>query len=133
MLSLVSAAGSLLVPAALVAVLFLLAAAREFVLRIHRPSWLGQRLQQRSHPGERGVGATATEELHARLYASKRAQLEQRRVELVLRDDENDGAPPRTGIDLAARTATIRPPLGGPQSWADQSARVVRGSEKRTG
>ncbi|MFF7995381.1 DUF6191 domain-containing protein [Kitasatospora xanthocidica] len=41
------------------------------------------------------------------LYPSKRVQLEQRRVELVLRDDEHDGAPKRTGIDLAGGRAVI--------------------------
>ncbi|MEU8515305.1 DUF6191 domain-containing protein [Kitasatospora sp. NPDC048722] len=35
-------------------------------------------------------------------------QLEQRRVELALRDDEHDGAPKRTGIDLADGRAVIR-------------------------
>ncbi|WP_341865467.1 DUF6191 domain-containing protein [Kitasatospora cheerisanensis] len=48
--------------------------------------------------------------MHALLYAGKRVQLEQRRIELVLRDDEHDGAPPRTGIDLAAGTARLRRP-----------------------
>jgi hypothetical protein len=53
------------------------------------------------------VGATATEELHALIYPGKRVQLEQRRIELVLRDDEHDGAPGKTGIDLDAGTASI--------------------------
>ncbi|MET8627767.1 DUF6191 domain-containing protein [Kitasatospora sp. NPDC004669] len=61
----------------------------------------------------RGAGATATEELHAPLDPSKRVQLEQRRVELVLRDDEHDGAPKRTGIDLAGGWAVIRRPGDG--------------------
>ncbi|MGO4462788.1 DUF6191 domain-containing protein [Streptomyces sp. M-16] len=58
--------------------------------------------------GTRGAGATATEELHALIYPSKRVQLEQRRIELVLRDDEQDGAPGKTGIDLESGTARIR-------------------------
>ncbi|MEV8323320.1 DUF6191 domain-containing protein [Kitasatospora sp. NPDC056731] len=117
MLSMVSVMGSLLFPAALVAAFFLLAAARQFVLRAQRPAWVLQRLQRRDDLSERGVGATATEELHALLYASKRVQLEQRRIELVLRDDENDGAPPKTGIDLNAGTATIiRSPAGDPST-----------------
>ncbi|MGK5640081.1 DUF6191 domain-containing protein [Streptomyces sp. URMC 126] len=57
----------------------------------------------------RGAGATATEELHGLMYPGKRAQLEQRRIELVLRDDEQDGAPRRTGIDLDAGTAHLSP------------------------
>lgn len=72
--------------------LFLLAALRKAI----RP---------RKGFGTRGVGATATEELHALLYPSKRVQLEQRRVMLVLRDDELDGAPKKTGIDLDGGTA----------------------------
>ncbi|MFG2178026.1 DUF6191 domain-containing protein [Streptomyces abikoensis] len=41
------------------------------------------------------------------IYPSKRAQLEQRRIELVLRDDEQDGAPRRAGIDLDAGVARL--------------------------
>ncbi|MFB7909968.1 DUF6191 domain-containing protein [Kitasatospora sp. NPDC056076] len=97
---LTGAAGGLLLPAGLV-VLFSLGA----VLR---------RLRSRhAAPVGRGAGATATEELHALLYPGKRAQLEQRRVELVLRDDEHDGAPKRTGIDLAGGRAVIRRGAGG--------------------
>jgi hypothetical protein len=48
------------------------------------------------------------EELHALYYSNKRHELEQRAVEMVLRDDEHDGAPPRTGIDLDRGKATIR-------------------------
>ncbi|MFF8775007.1 DUF6191 domain-containing protein [Kitasatospora sp. NPDC015120] len=89
---LTGAAGGLLLPAFLVAVFFLGAAGRRL---------LGRR-------GGRGAGATATEELHALLYPGKRAQLEQRRVELVLREDGHDGAPRRTGVDLAGGRAVIR-------------------------
>ncbi|MGC0419554.1 DUF6191 domain-containing protein [Embleya sp. AB8] len=76
---------------------------------------IGQRVGgRRAGVGERGLGATGVEELHALLYPGKRVQLEQRRVELVLRDDEQDGAPKRTGIDLDAGTARIR--VGEPRS-----------------
>ncbi|MER7847950.1 DUF6191 domain-containing protein [Kitasatospora sp. NPDC096077] len=92
---LTGAAGGLLLPAGLVVLFFLGAVARHLRTR-------------HAAPGERGAGATATEELHALLYPSKRVQLEQRRVELVLRDDEHDGAPKRTGIDLANGRAVIR-------------------------
>ncbi|MET8630836.1 DUF6191 domain-containing protein [Kitasatospora sp. NPDC004669] len=100
--------GSLLFPAALVVLFFVASAGRQAVLRTPRLRWLASRLRPSHEAGERGTGATATEELHALLYPSKRIQLEQRRIELVLRDDENDGAPPKTGIDLTAGTATIR-------------------------
>ncbi|MFE4974605.1 DUF6191 domain-containing protein [Kitasatospora sp. NPDC056651] len=98
---LTGAADGLLLPAGLVVVFFLGAVVRR--LRAH-PAATGL-----SAPGGgRGAGATATEELHALLYPGKRAQLEQRRVELVLRDDEHDGAPKRTGIDLAGGRAVIQ-------------------------
>ncbi|MGA5823022.1 DUF6191 domain-containing protein [Kitasatospora sp. NPDC094028] len=91
---LTGAAGGLLLPAGLVALFFLAAVVR--------------RLRARPAAGDRGAGATATEELHALLYPSKRVQLEQRRVELVLRDDELDGAPKRSGIDIVDGRVVIR-------------------------
>ncbi|MGW3184727.1 DUF6191 domain-containing protein [Kitasatospora sp. NPDC001119] len=98
---LTGAAGGLLLPAGLVVVFFLGAVVRRFRAR---PT-VGP---DGGRGGGRGAGATATEELHALLYPSKRVQLEQRRVELVMRDDEHDGAPKRTGIDLAGGRAVIR-------------------------
>jgi hypothetical protein len=89
--------GGLLLPVGLVLVFFLLAVGRKGV------GWVTGRGSRR-----RGLGAVATEELHALLYPGKRVQLEQRRVELVLREDEHDGAPRRTGIDLDGGTARIR-------------------------
>ncbi|MFF7458800.1 DUF6191 domain-containing protein [Kitasatospora sp. NPDC008115] len=96
---LTGAAGGLLLPAFLVAVFFLGAAARRLLARTGGCG---------AGDGGRGAGAAATEELHALLYPGKRAQLEQRRVELVLREDENGGAPGRTGIDLTGGRAVIR-------------------------
>ncbi|GAA2839068.1 DUF6191 domain-containing protein [Kitasatospora sp. CM 4170] len=110
------AAGGLLLPAALVVLFFLGAVARRTLAHRlpGRPvtgpggATAGRRGAGAYGTDRRGAGATATEELHALLYPGKRAQLEQRRVELVLRDDEHDGAPKRTGIDLAGGTALIR-------------------------
>ncbi|WP_404870594.1 DUF6191 domain-containing protein [Kitasatospora griseola] len=104
MVAVVAMTGSLVFPAALVLLGFAASAARRATARWATARWAG-----RTETG-RGVGAQAGEELHALLYAGKRVQLEQRRIELVLRDDEHDGAPPRTGIDLAAGTARIRRP-----------------------
>ncbi|MFG2846210.1 DUF6191 domain-containing protein [Kitasatospora sp. NPDC048296] len=96
---LTGAAGGLLLPAGLVVLFFLGAVVRRL------------RARPAADPaGGRGAGATATEELHALLYPSKRVQLEQRRIELVLRDDEHDGAPKRTEIDLAGGRAVLRRP-----------------------
>ncbi len=89
--------GGLLVPVGLVLVFFLLAVGRKGV------GWATRRGSR-----GRGLGAVATEELHALMYPGKRVQLEQRRVELVLRDDEHVGAPRRGGIDLDGGTARIR-------------------------
>ncbi|MFI9365376.1 DUF6191 domain-containing protein [Kitasatospora sp. NPDC053057] len=103
---LTGAAGGLLLPAGLVVLFFLGAVVRRFG---SRPMAGGPGTAAGGRgAGGRGAGATATEELHALLYPSKRVQLEQRRVELVLRDDEHDGAPKRTGIDLAGGRAVIR-------------------------
>ncbi|MFB7669654.1 DUF6191 domain-containing protein [Kitasatospora sp. NPDC056138] len=93
--------------------LFLLAALKTAVARAQHRGLLPGRLPLHAEPGARGAGATATEELHALLYPGKRVQLEERRIALVLRDDEHDGAPKRTGIDLDAGTARIGRP--GPQ------------------
>jgi hypothetical protein len=40
-------------------------------------------------------------------HAAKRHSIEQRKLELVLRDDEHDGAPPLIIIDLNAGRAVI--------------------------
>ncbi|GAA4241101.1 DUF6191 domain-containing protein [Actinomadura meridiana] len=59
----------------------------------------------------RPVSAVAVGELDAFFHGTHRHQQEQRRMSLILRDEENDGAPPRTSVDLDAGTATIRRPL----------------------
>jgi hypothetical protein len=106
MLSLLTGPGLVLV---IVLTLLLAAAARKSVQAAQRRGWLPGRVSE-GGLGTRGAGATATEELHALIYPGKRVQLEQRRIELVLREDEQDGAPKRTGIDLDAGTARIRKP-----------------------
>jgi hypothetical protein len=60
--------------------------------------------------GRRPAPAPGLDELHALFYASKRPAIEQRRLELVLRDDQHDGAPPRIRIDLDAGRAVISSP-----------------------
>ncbi|MFI6604046.1 DUF6191 domain-containing protein [Nonomuraea sp. NPDC050536] len=54
------------------------------------------------------VTAPGVEELAAAFQGSKRIELEQRQTELMLRDDETDGAPPTTRIDLTSGRAVIR-------------------------
>ncbi|WP_329292689.1 DUF6191 domain-containing protein [Streptomyces sp. NBC_01455] len=56
------------------------------------------------------ISATGFEQLHASLSPGKQHELEERRSALVMRDDEEDGAPAhRTTVDLAAGTAVVRP------------------------
>ncbi|MFF2078715.1 DUF6191 domain-containing protein [Kitasatospora sp. NPDC058162] len=98
---------SLLSMAVLVIVPFTLASARHLVVRSGRPGRLSRRLAARTRGGGLGLGATATEELHAFFNANKRVQIERRQAQLVLRDDDHACAPPRTGIDLDGGTAVI--------------------------
>ncbi|MGW0886218.1 DUF6191 domain-containing protein [Streptomyces sp. NPDC002671] len=98
----------LLIMTVLVLVPFLLASARYVVVRSGHPDWLRRILVARTPSSGLGVGATVTEELHAFMNSNKRVQFEQRQAELVLRDDIQDGAPPRMGIDLDSGTAVVR-------------------------
>ncbi len=69
--------------------------------------------------GRRPVTAAGLDELQSIFHSGKRHAIEQRRLELVLRDDEQDGAPPRVRIDLDAHrvvviTGPVRPPESRP-------------------
>ncbi|MFI0486509.1 DUF6191 domain-containing protein [Actinomadura sp. 9N215] len=68
------------------------------------------RLPWRRDETGRPVSAIAVGELDAFFNGTHRHQQEQRRSSLMLRDEESDGAPPRTRIDLDAGTAIVRPP-----------------------
>ncbi|MFE4825803.1 DUF6191 domain-containing protein [Streptomyces sp. NPDC056672] len=60
------------------------------------------------------VSATGFEQLHASLSPGKQTELKERRSALVMRDDEDDGAPPhRTTVDLDGGTAVVRIPRAG--------------------
>ncbi|GAA2095507.1 hypothetical protein GCM10009801_64370 [Streptomyces albiaxialis] len=63
----------------------------------------------------RSLSSIAFDEFTAVVNGNKTVELEQRRVELLLRDDESDGAPPRSHVDLAKGTARIVPPPGAGQ------------------
>ncbi|MFG3293574.1 DUF6191 domain-containing protein [Streptomyces sp. NPDC048179] len=56
------------------------------------------------------ISATGFEQLHAALSPGKQNELKERQSALVLRDDEEDGAPPHSTVDLTAGTAVIRLP-----------------------
>ena len=51
--------------------------------------------------------APGLDELQAVFYSSTRHTIDQRRAELVLRDDEHDAAPPHAGVDLDGRRVVI--------------------------
>ncbi|MBQ0985961.1 hypothetical protein KBZ10_15830 [Streptomyces sp. F63] len=57
------------------------------------------------------VSATGFEQLHAGLSPGKENELRERQSALLMRDDEEDGAPPnRTTVDLEGGTAVVRMP-----------------------
>ncbi|WP_314172106.1 DUF6191 domain-containing protein [Streptomyces winkii] len=57
------------------------------------------------------ISAVGFEQLHANFSAGKQNELKERQSALLLRDDEEDGAPPnRTTVDLEGGTATVRIP-----------------------
>ncbi|WP_432177298.1 DUF6191 domain-containing protein [Streptomyces sp. NBC_00063] len=57
------------------------------------------------------ISATGFEQLHASLSPGKQNELKERQSALLMRDDEEDGAPPnRTTVDLDGGTAVVRMP-----------------------
>ncbi|MEV7403561.1 DUF6191 domain-containing protein [Streptomyces sp. NPDC091267] len=57
------------------------------------------------------VSATGFEQLHAAFSPGKQSELRERRSALLMRDDEEDGAPPhRSTVDLDGGLAVIRLP-----------------------
>lgn len=74
--------------------------------------WMNRRFRlpwRRDEVG-RPVSAVAVGELDVFFHGTHRHQQDERRSSLMLRDEENDGAPPRTRIDLDAGTAVVRRP-----------------------
>ena len=55
----------------------------------------------------RPAPAPGFDELQAALYSSTRHTIDQRRAELVLRDDEDDAAPAHVSVDLTRRRVVI--------------------------
>ncbi|MCG7205954.1 DUF6191 domain-containing protein [Streptomyces arenae] len=90
----------------LVVLLTVLAFADQLLLRAGRAGMLPWRNAARQ--GQ--ISATGFEQLHAALSPGKQHELKERQSALVLRDDEEDGAPPRSTVDLAAGTAVVRLP-----------------------
>lgn len=56
------------------------------------------------------MSSIAVGELDAFFHGTHRHRQDERASSLMLRDEEGDGAPPRTRVDLDAGTATVRRP-----------------------
>jgi Family of unknown function (DUF6191) len=80
----------------LVVMLVVLAALERFGLWAGNRSWLPWRRKREGTP----VSAAGFEELDAFFGAGKRHELDERNHSLVLREDEEEGAPPLMKIDL---------------------------------
>jgi len=88
----------------LVVLLTLLAFLDQLLLRVGRAGVLPWR-----NAGRQGqISATGFEQLHASLSPGKQTELKERQSALVMRDDEEDGDPPWSTVDLRAGTAVIR-------------------------
>lgn len=71
-------------------------------------------LLPRRWSGRQGqISSTGFEQLHASFSPGKQNELKERRSALVLRDDEEDGAPPRSRVDLDGARAVVRMPATG--------------------
>ncbi|MEV5974566.1 DUF6191 domain-containing protein [Streptomyces sp. NPDC051921] len=71
----------------------------------------GDQILRATGRGRRGgqVSSTGFEQLHATFSQGKQNELKERQSSLVMRDDEEDGAPPhRSTVDLAGGRAVIR-------------------------
>jgi len=60
--------------------------------------------------GDTPVSSTGFDLLHAALSPGKADELAQRHAEELVRDEEDDGAPPHSAIDLDAGVARLRLP-----------------------
>ncbi|WP_098899637.1 DUF6191 domain-containing protein [Streptomyces sp. st77] len=91
----------------LVIVLTVVAFADQLLFRAGRAGLLPWRNSARQ--GQ--ISATGFEQLHATFSPGKQSELKERQSALVMRDDEEDGAPPnRTMVDLDEGVAVVRMP-----------------------
>ncbi|MFG2757109.1 DUF6191 domain-containing protein [Streptomyces wuyuanensis] len=91
----------------LVILLTVVAFADQLLLRAGRAGLLPWRNSVRQ--GQ--ISSTGFEQLHATFSPGKQSELKERQSALLLRDDEEDGAPPnRTTVDLDGGTAVVRVP-----------------------
>lgn len=66
------------------------------------------RLPWRRDEVGRPVSAVALDELNVFFQATKRHEIDERRHSLIMRQDETDGAPPQSEVNLDKGTAVIR-------------------------
>jgi hypothetical protein len=88
----------------LVFLLVLVAALERFGLWATDRSWLPWRRRHAGTP----VSAAGFEELDAFMGAGKRHELDQRNHSLVMREDQDDGAPPAMTVDLDGNRIVLR-------------------------
>jgi hypothetical protein len=88
----------------LIVSLFLLACVEDLLL------WFGKRgiIPWKREATARAISARGFDVLHAVVDPGKGHELKERRTSLSYRDDEQNGAPPTSVINLATGTATIR-------------------------
>jgi Family of unknown function (DUF6191) len=91
---------------ALVVGLFVLAVVDQVMLWVGKAGVLPWRPKER----DRRVSATGFEQLHGQFSPGKVQELKQRQSVLMMRDDETQGAPPRSEVNLIDGTAVIRVP-----------------------
>lgn len=68
------------------------------------------RRRRDGEPRRGGFTAAGLDVLESALFPEKRHQLEEQESERMRRDDEDDGAPPLSTVDLATGVARIRVP-----------------------
>jgi hypothetical protein len=88
----------------LVVLLVVLAALERFGLWAGDRSWLPWRRKREGTP----MSAAGFEELDAFFAAGKRHDLDERSHSLMLRDDEEEGAPPLMRVDLEGERIVLR-------------------------
>jgi uncharacterized protein DUF6191 len=93
----------------LVVLLVVLAALERFGLWASERSWLPWRRKREGTP----ISAAGFEELDAFFAAGRRHDLEQRNHSLMLREDEEEGAPPLMRVDMEGERIVLRRPLPG--------------------
>lgn len=94
--------------------LVLLLVALASIDRMGRAAHRRLRLPWRSPESGQPLAAPGIDEMQAIFYATKRHELDERRTSLMLRDEEGDGAPPRSEVDLDSGKAVIRNSRQGP-------------------